>query len=147
MLHICRIKMNTLIFVVWTCLFGLRFLFGLNRTLTWYEFWFNPANSNKSQCKHGTLSSRGLAQSSGLLTLELWFLELLWDAFLLDWKMNSINSYPGFLLTPVTEKSFLKDNSPTVSHQILCRTPIPSYLLYCNLLIDCLSGCLPLHFH
>lgn len=51
--------------------------------------------------------------------------------------------FPWIFIDLVTEKSYLKDNSPTVSHQILSYSQMLSYLLYCNLLIDCLNWCLP----
>lgn len=142
MFHICRIKMKTLIFVIWTCLFGLLFLFGQNGT-------FMYTNSDLIQQTQINPNA-----NMGLSALEVWL--RIWGFWHLNsgfsscfvmhlgWTQNEFHElFPWIFIDLVTEKSYLKDNSPTVSHQILSYSQMLSYLLYCNLLIDCLNWCLP----
>ena len=142
MFHICRIKMKTLIFAVWTCPF--RFLFSV---LALTELWHymnsdsNPANSNKSKCKHETVSK---------VWLKIWGFWLSNSRFSscfemhLGWTQNEFHKLlPWIFIDLLKVKSFLKENSSTVSHQILSYSQTLSYLLYCNPLIDCLNWCLP----
>lgn len=90
--------------------------------------------------------------NTGLSALEVWL--RIWGF----WHLNSaflgcFEMYSGWTRTPWAtstdfyllqwQKSFLADNSSTVSHQILSYSKTLSCLLYCNLLIDCLNWCFP----
>lgn len=62
---------------IWFTLVNFGSFFGLNRTFMAMNSDLIQQIPDKSQCKHGTISSRGLAQSLGLLTFERCFLKLL----------------------------------------------------------------------
>lgn len=107
MFHICRIKMKTLIFVVWTCLFGLLFLFGLNRT-------FMYMNSDLiQQTQINPNANMGLSALKAWLRIwGFWHLNSGFSSCFethLGWTQNEFyKCLPRIFIELVTEKSFLK---------------------------------------